>query len=787
MPVSAQADELPSDFPGVTVTTLDAEAVGEGYIFLAVATETEGIGTYLMILENDGTPVWHQKLDTHEIYDFKVQPNGYLICAPFIEAHSYTGGGDVVHEIWDDSFQRREVIAGGNGYVAEGHDFQVLPNGHILQFGYYMSEVDMSQILEGGHPGALVSGGVVQELDQDRQVVFQWRTWDYYDFESATYGRGSTSPVISAFHLNTINQDPDGHLIVGTPLEIRKINRQTGEVMWVLGGDENQFTPVGEGADVSHFGGHATYRLENGNFLMYDNGPRRGSGTSSVHEYALDEVNLTATHVWSWSPPTDIKAWHRGNAQRLPNGNTFIGWGGASGDHIPVCTEVTPEGEVVYELYFDEADPQVESYRAFRFPYPPDQQRTAYLEFELAKDNEYPFPGTGVTLEIQDLSGDGYNEVTVSREPYAPVYPEFTGKAPRVLPVRVRISRYGIQTIAARVRFDVNSFGFQTPESLTVYHRQRAGQGLFASVPTDYNPVSGEVRALIADFGELVFGYPDVADVPFPPILNQAENYRGEQASMVIAARKAVAGTVYPVNEERPIWLSWSPKGLARSYTIEIATEPGFADPVVAATDLKEANLLWESALPETLYHYRVKTLNEGGESDWSPGAFRTVAPRIEITSPAGGELWEPGREYWIRWNDNLEEDVVIELLHFGNPVKALGTVPSNGVHEWEVDLTLPEGPGYAIRISSATRPEIQATSATGFNIGGFALTALTANGDGSITLDWTGNDGEVYVEFNPTLDEAGWETVAGPLNGNRWSTTPEAGAGDGYYRLRTE
>jgi hypothetical protein len=69
--------------------------------------------------------------------------------------------------------------------------------------------------------------------------------------------------------VNNINLDIDGHIIAGTPDEIRKINRQTGDVMWTLGGGANEFTFVD--GDVSHFGGHGTYRLKNGNFLMYNN------------------------------------------------------------------------------------------------------------------------------------------------------------------------------------------------------------------------------------------------------------------------------------------------------------------------------------------------------------------------------------------------------------------------------------------------------------------------------------------------------------------------------------
>ena len=251
---------LPADFPAVHVSTYTPGEVGEGYIFLAVASVTPGVGTYEMILDNNGNPVWYAKLDAHEIYDFKVQPNGYLTSAPFIHEHSYTGGGDAYHEIRDDTFNIVEEVRGKNGYVAESHDFQILPNGHILQFGYYLSEVDVSQIVNGGHPAALVSGCVIQELDAARNVVFQWRSWDHFNFEDRLT---STKALISDFLLNDIFQDSDGNIVVGTPLEIRKINRQTGDVMWTLGGDENEFTVTNPpDGDISDFGGHATYRLK---------------------------------------------------------------------------------------------------------------------------------------------------------------------------------------------------------------------------------------------------------------------------------------------------------------------------------------------------------------------------------------------------------------------------------------------------------------------------------------------------------------------------------------------
>ena len=51
---SAGQAALPPDFPGIEVRKYNPAAVDKGNIFLAVATETPGIGTYLIMLQNDG-------------------------------------------------------------------------------------------------------------------------------------------------------------------------------------------------------------------------------------------------------------------------------------------------------------------------------------------------------------------------------------------------------------------------------------------------------------------------------------------------------------------------------------------------------------------------------------------------------------------------------------------------------------------------------------------------------------------------------------------------------------
>lgn len=383
--------QLPADFPTLTVTTNYAPAVADGYIFQAVNLPVAGIGYYAMIVGNDGAPIWYQAL-TNACWDFKVLPNGYLHYASQIHALTYTGGGDVTHQIFDNNYYPAETIQAGNGYIAEAHEFQMLPNGNVLLIGYYLTQVDMSQVVTNGNPAALVSGAVVQELDGQRNVVFQWRSWDHYPFTSQWVN--STASVISEFHVNCVFQDTDGNLVVSTPDWVKKINRQTGDIMWHLGGIENQFTFVGVTAaqGVSDFASHDINRLPNGDVLLYNNSKFGVPGSSSsAKEYALDEVNKIATRVWAFSPDTPINGPFQGSAERLANGNTFIGWGGLPGVTKVACTEVSGSN-VVFQMQFDNTN--VVSYRTFRFPYPPQAQDNAVSVKELAQGNSYDFPGT---------------------------------------------------------------------------------------------------------------------------------------------------------------------------------------------------------------------------------------------------------------------------------------------------------------------------------------------------------------------------------------------------------
>ena len=711
---------LPDDFPDIAVTQYLPDAMAEGMLFMSMAQSPPGIGHYIMILENDGSPVWYEDVGARTT-DFKVLPNGFLHYNRFLEPLSFAGGGTVAHEILDADYRHRETIQAGNGFLAEAHDFQMLPNGHVLLLGYYLTEMDMSDIVPGGQPHAVVAGAVLQELDQDRHVVFQWRTWDHQSpeayFQWLQDDPKARNPVVNAWHVNVIDLDYDGHLLIQTPAGganlahtsgwVKKIDRQTGQPIWHLGGAENEFTFVGISREegIEAIAGHGFNRIANGNVLTYNNAS--ADHTSRVYEFALDEVNRVATLVWSYRPPVSARGIARGNAQRLCNGNTLIGWGSPLSS--PDATEVTADGQGVFDL--DIVTPGAFTYRVTKSLWPP-LPGISVAWHDLEAGRAYAFDDgdqvTGVTLEVAALSGTG-NQVTVTRQPYAPVDPRFAGKSPLVLPIRVQMETAGIREMTAEIVFDATCFGridplcFDHPSDLTVYQRRTPGTGEFSPLATQYNADTRQLSAATTGGGEFIFCYPDLVDVAdLAPILNQVENDRGPQGERLIYPYRAEPDTVYPVNQEHPIFLSWTPQGFSRSHHLQVATDADFVNRVVDEPNLTQACYRFRTAEPSTAYHWRVNVSNEGGITPWSAGVFETVAPFVRVTAPNGAESWQRGEDVLIQWQDNLMEDVIIDLLKGDEVVETLGPVPSDRACAWEVPLGVEPGDDYTICIKSS-------------------------------------------------------------------------------------
>jgi len=356
---------LPADFPAITASVFGPTA--RGRIFLAnFNLFSATTNPYLMILNNDGTPLFQRKLGAIGL-DFKMQPNGLLTY--------FDNAADCFYAM-NAQYAVVDSFRTGNGYATDGHDLVLLPNGHALLMSYDPELVDLSPIKSGLGYGIAV-GLIVQELDLDKNVVFQWRSWDHFKITDAI-ARTNFGGGLDYVHGNSIDVGPDGSLLLSSRSmnELTKISRTTGDLLWRMGGKNNQFTFVDDPVFFTHQ--HSARWLPNGHITLFDNGNLRLPLFSRAVEYAVDEAAMTATMVWQYRLVPDVFAPALGYVQRLSNGNTLIGWGATS----PAVTEIAPDNTIVYQLTFP---PGVFSYRAFRFEWPPVEP--ALIQFQPASLN----------------------------------------------------------------------------------------------------------------------------------------------------------------------------------------------------------------------------------------------------------------------------------------------------------------------------------------------------------------------------------------------------------------
>ncbi|MCM2326180.1 MAG: arylsulfotransferase family protein [Candidatus Woesearchaeota archaeon] len=234
--------------------------------------------------------------------------------------------------------------------------------------------------------GKIILFDKIMELDANGEIAFEWSTLDMQNElntlignlpENTTflnYGEINVSDQIKKildlpigqdyydyYHLNAVSEiigSPypgdkrfrDGNLLISLRNidTILVIDKKTKEIVW----------HYGPGILLKQ---HAPIMLENGNILVFDNGDNTRN-----HSRVIELDPISKKIIWEYGSKSDEMFYseYRGDAQRLPNGNTLI----ADGNHGRVF-EVTKEGKKVYEFFTPKlnADGHRENiYRAYK-------------------------------------------------------------------------------------------------------------------------------------------------------------------------------------------------------------------------------------------------------------------------------------------------------------------------------------------------------------------------------------------------------------------------------------
>jgi hypothetical protein len=312
---------LPEGAPTAVVTVSEParwDATGR-FLYLAVGQFEQ---MWRLIIDRQGRPVW-------------AQPNAENI-GTFTVRESYSGE-DLLFDQVDYFSDSAEVVrARIDGSVVDRYDTPGLHHAY--------TELDDGSLVWGVY---LLDGELRTTLERRWPDGSQETIWDVDDFVGADEDGGGSDSRINAIDWD---EGSDTFLISFPYLAIvARLEASTGELLEHWGGESDWgFEP----AESEWIMPHGVTRLDNGNILL--SATRSGDSESAlgvVREYSLDDEVQVLNEVWSLGTEEEIRIGYYGEAHRLPGGNTLQNLGGN-----PRVREATPDGEIVWDLHFLEAD-----------------------------------------------------------------------------------------------------------------------------------------------------------------------------------------------------------------------------------------------------------------------------------------------------------------------------------------------------------------------------------------------------------------------------------------------
>jgi len=577
-----------------------------GYIFLATWDRNVPAvyGNFIFVLDKNGSLVDSVRVKGAP-FDFQVQSNGLLSYAlgDFSSAVP-KAGEELRHLVLDQQLQVVDSFKMKNGYGTDFHEFLMLPNGHAMMMSYFTIPFDMSGIVEGGKTDASLVINIIQEQDVDKNVVFEWRNIDYIPITDSDMDL--TESRLNYSTLNGFDLDRDGNILASfrNHSEIMKISRQTGEILWRMGSPRGEFAFEGEREENAPYyfaRQHHIRRLPNGNISLFDNGAFHEPPFSRAIEYELDEENKVARLVLEWSyPHGNIFSVTAGNAEKLPDGGWFVGFGVPHANFVKRnAVEVHPDGSLALELSLPEG---VLAYRATKMPWKETADYRPFTHYEVREGNSYSYADdliqTGVVIHYLSLESAEYNESKITRVPYGPVQPRFLENLVSVLPLSVICEGLAIYSQRAELHIELSVYPeIRDPENTIIYYRKNPGQGLFVPLETSFDEAKKKLIVNLDGFGELVFGIPHLEAASHAPILYAPSNRE--------------------VLETDSITLKWTGKGMYSSFHVQLSLDSTFSS-ILLEEDTNISSWELTGLEGDTSYYWQVNAQLGSYIGPWS-------------------------------------------------------------------------------------------------------------------------------------------------------------------------
>lgn len=227
---------------------------------------TASIDGFLIRLDTEGTILYYRYMGhigrnlvaNFEPHDIKEGRYYAYFCETAVNLRDPTMGyNSGMFVVMDSNYTEINYITllptnrHGEGYLDQ-HEFLLFSPTHWMSLSYSIEHVHNIPSSVATSPEAYVQAGIIQEV-KDGKVILEIDSVDYPEFYALAMTQneyGKISPDIPAsicdyVHPNSMNIDQrDGNIIVSmrSLSTIIKFDRETGGVIWKLGGRDNEFT-----------------------------------------------------------------------------------------------------------------------------------------------------------------------------------------------------------------------------------------------------------------------------------------------------------------------------------------------------------------------------------------------------------------------------------------------------------------------------------------------------------------------------------------------------------------
>ena len=312
----------PQNLPKIQFTGSTTNTYGHFY------TDIYTDHPYIVKFDGTGHVVFYQAGQS-EMHDFKqtIGDDGNTYYT-YYRNFRFVLLDDHYNEIKEIGLQPSEKL--GSIEDLDCHDILLYNPDHYYVFGYVPKNVG---VLNTDDTNNLVSSAFIQEVDHGN-VVFEWDSTDYPQFLESTkdlasnggnfsINNGGSNDVNDYMHINSIFIDPrDGNIIASFRHQsaILKISRETGEVLWTLGGTHDDFGITDE---QTFFYQHTASILDDGSLLLFNNG--NDKQVSNVMRFVLDEQNKTIVEFTKYQPDGHFSM-ACGSSWLIDENHILVGW-----------------------------------------------------------------------------------------------------------------------------------------------------------------------------------------------------------------------------------------------------------------------------------------------------------------------------------------------------------------------------------------------------------------------------------------------------------------------------